>query len=105
MLNASGLEKMKKKKTATLASIVFDGAFKIGQDEEKVIDFKMSLAFNQKGSSVNIKGWNITIVSSSPLDSTDGFFSPTTRFEVVATVDLEGVAPDPMAKNQITIMR
>ncbi|MBC8506224.1 MAG: sporulation protein [Chloroflexi bacterium] len=81
--------------TKEIDSVTLDQSFEIKQDEEKTIDFELPLTFySGDGVSVNIMGVDVSISSSPGPDTTRWF-------EVVATVDLEGVALDPTASNNI----
>jgi len=91
------------RKVEVIESLILGDAFEIKEDEEKTIDFVMPLQFNKPdAASVNVKGWTVSFGASNPLEI-DVFSSSSTWVEVMATVDLEGVAIDPTSTQRLTI--
>ena len=78
-----------------ISSILLNNTFEIKTDEEQTIDFTLPLNLSD-GLAVNLLGIDVKLTSSSGTSSDTSYY-------VVATVDLEGVALDPKAREYLLI--
>ena len=88
-----GSGETREERTKVIESLVLDESFEIKKDEEKTIDFTLPLHGSGDSASLKIFGGTLTI--------SGGESSTSKNLQVVATVDLEGVALDPTASNDI----